>query len=163
MSLNSAASGQCCTFSGGFLTPIQNPPPCGPRAPVFPDCDNLLGASVDAILTLATPGGATVDEILAQIFIDCPNLLGTTTMEIQESVDIGARIGVLKRVNRNPQIAYMVLSAMVQLNAHNTRFMRPICSMYSSRGNGTLAAGTLATESFGRCDTSIPNALDCSY
>ena len=163
MSLNSAASGQCCTFSGGFLTPIQNPPPCGPRAPVFPDCDDLLGASVDAILTLATPGGATVDEILVQVLLDCTNLLGITTMEIQEAVDFGARRGVLKRVNRNAQTAYMVLSAMVQLNGHNSRYMRPLCSMYSTRGKGTLAAGTLATESFGRCDTSVPNALDCSY
>jgi len=164
MSLNSAASGQCCIFTGGGLTPIQNPPPCGPRAPVFPDCDNLLGASVDAILTLATPGGATVDEILAQILVDCPNLFGTSTMEIRSAVDMGARRGVLKRVDRDGQTAYMVLSAMVQLNGHNTRYARPICSMYSSRrGTGTLAVGMVATESYSRCDNYRPNALDCSY
>ena len=163
MSLNSAAGNQCCTFTGGFLTPIQNPPPCGPRAPVMPDCENVLGAAVDAILTLAIPGGATVEEIAAHISSECPELLGLTNMEVQVAVDLGARQGTLKRVNRSGQTAYMVLSAMVQLNSSNFRFMRPLCAMYSSDGTGTLAAGSLSNEQFGRCDTSRPNALDCSY
>lgn len=163
MSLYSGSGTQCCTFTGGFLTPIQNPPPCGPKAPVMPDCQNILGAAVDAILALATPGGATVNEILAQITLDCPALVGITAMEVLISVDIGARRGVLKCVNRSGETAYMVLAAMVQLNGHNTRFMRPICAMYSNNGNGTSAGGVDYVQEYRRCDTSQPNALDCSY
>lgn len=133
MSLASAAGSQCCTFTGGFLTPIQNPPSCGPKAPVIPDCTDLLGASVDAILTLTTPGGSTVDEILAQILVDCPNLIGITKTQIQQAVNMGARRGVLKRINRDGEISYMVIPSMVQLNGQNTRYARPICSLYTNR------------------------------
>ena len=161
--LASGAGSGCCTYTGGFLTPIQNPKPFGPGSPDVDNCKDLLNVAVNAILSLQIRGGATLSEITNEAVVLCPSLADVTDMEMFTALNRGARDGVLKRVNRDGQIAYMVLSAMVQLNSANRRYMRPICTLYRGRGTGTIASNPQAQNIYSRCDLSEPNALDCSY
>ncbi len=160
MSLASGAGSGCCVFTGGDAIPIQNPSPCGQT---IPDCDDLLSAAIGAILRLGTRGGATVSETLDQVINACPDFSDVTTTELQYVMDRGARQGSLRRVNRDGDTAYMVIAGMVQLNSANKRYMRPICAMYSARGNGTLTTGTYTDPGYVRCDQSPSNAYDCRY
>jgi len=149
MSLGSAAGSFCCGYSSGGLVQIEGQQdPCT----MFHDCQNLIVSAIDAILTLRTPGGSTASETLDQVSLTCPNLANVTLLEIQQALNVGAKRGIFRRVARSDgQTAYMVLSAMVQLNGANSRYMRPLCQLYQGRGSGTLASGTLVDSNFSTC------------
>ena len=112
-------------------------------------CDDLLNASVQAIITARNPGGLTADEILNEIMVIC-DVSNVDEHELNNALTTGARRGVLKRTFRNGLPAFMVNGRMNSVNPLNKEFVRCLCEFYVERGFG------------GRRPRNAPNCKPCA-
>lgn len=123
----SGLSAKCC---GGCLSNFRAPEiPCvqAPQTP-FDNCEDLLNASVKAILDNAEPLGSTVEEVSLQIQVNCgfvPN-----TQLLTQALNKGAKRGVLKRCARSGQPTFLVNAMMTLADPQNIKYSRCLCDMY---------------------------------
>ena len=127
-------SSKCCscisTFQAPTLPCVRSP--CDVRNP----CDDLLNASVQAIITVQNPGGLTADEILNEIMAIC-QISNIPEADLNLALNTGARTGVLKRTIRDGWPAFLVSGNMTLLNPQNIAYTRCLCEFYRERGVGS--------------------------
>lgn len=128
------ASKGCCSCISTFQAPklpcVRSP--CDARN----ICDDLLNASVQAIITVQNPGGLTADEILNEIMALC-SVANISEADLDLALSIGARRGVLKRTIRDGLAAFLVSGNMTLLNPQNIDYSRCLCEFYRERGVGS--------------------------
>ncbi len=145
-------SSKCCgcinTFQAPSLPCVRSP--CDARNV----CDDLLNASVQAIITVGNPGGLTADEILNEIMSLCS--VGNIPEEnLNQALNIGAHRGVLKRTIRDGLLAFLVSGNMTILNPKNIDYSRCLCEFYRDRGSGSNPQDA---PNCARCD--VPISVD---